>query len=152
MFTHIDTHMCTNTDVHTYVYTCLCICALIFYIYIYIFIHNPPNSKVWGSLLEKGNAPGWMGGTRMGAGGPARIGAGWVARRGGGSVARRGLSAGPRWAPTERAQEKDRWAPTPSAGPDTKSAGSRHKEGVPGPDKDRLGRHKEGRAPTERAP
>ena len=28
----------------------------------------PPNSKVWGSLLEKGNAPGWMGGTRMGGG------------------------------------------------------------------------------------
>ena len=27
--------------------------------------HFPPNSKVWGSLLERGNAPGWMGGTRI---------------------------------------------------------------------------------------
>ena len=26
----------------------------------------PPNSKVWGSLLERGTVPGWMGGTRMG--------------------------------------------------------------------------------------
>ena len=25
----------------------------------------PPNSKVGGSLLEKGNAPGWMGSTRI---------------------------------------------------------------------------------------
>ena len=33
----------------------------------------PPNSKVWGSLLEKGNALGWMGGSRMGG---TRVGAG----------------------------------------------------------------------------
>ena len=36
---------------------------------------HPPNSKVWNSLLEKGNAPSWMGGTRIGAGGPRT---GWV--------------------------------------------------------------------------
>ena len=28
-----------------------------------------PSGKVWDSLLEKGNAPGWMGGTLIGAGG-----------------------------------------------------------------------------------
>ena len=39
----------------------------------------PPNSKVWGSLLEKGSAPGRMGGTRIGAGGPG-LAAGSVAR------------------------------------------------------------------------
>ena len=26
-------------------------------------LHHPPNSKVWGSLVEKEDAPSWMGGT-----------------------------------------------------------------------------------------
>ena len=51
----------------------------------------PPSSMVWGSLLEKGNAPGWMGGADR-SWGPRPDG--WHADRSWGSVA---TACGARW-------------------------------------------------------
>ena len=54
------------------VYICIRISSLYMYVHIfslYIHIHiYSPNSKVWGSLLQEGNAPDWMGGRGSGLG------------------------------------------------------------------------------------
>ena len=55
----------------------------------------PPNSKVWGSLLEKGKAPGWVDGVRCRLGGMP-IGAGVPRCRMGGTRKSWGPAAGMR--------------------------------------------------------
>ena len=123
----------------------------------------PPSSKVWGSLLEKGNAPGWMGGTRMGAGGPRRRGLRgrpWTGGRGAGSRQIAGPDRKSAWRGPPGPDTKRR-APTQSVtapGPDTKSrersAGPRHRpqQKAPGPHTDHRDVTKGVLAEDRRAP
>ena len=119
----------------------------------FLFHYFPPNSKVWGSVLEKRNArAGWVAdGSELGACGPD----GWHPPR---PRERRSRteSAGPRHGerrgPTQRPPRSD----TDServAGRDTESAGARHREcgRAPEPDTDSAEqRNRERRGPTQK--
>ena len=112
---------------------------------------NPPNSKVWGSLLEKGNAPGWMArGSELGARGrswgPAKPDKWrWVAR--GSELVARGSELGAGW------HAERNWGPLPHTS-QRQSGGARHTERwgtAPEPDTDSAEhRHRQCRGPTEK--
>ena len=102
-------------------FLCVCVCVCLCF---------PPNSKVWGSLLEKRNAPGWMGGTRLSGG--TRIGTGgprsrwpWFAGRDGWHA---GLDGGPQWLGNPRKIRSGRWI---GAGAADRMGGTRIRAGGP---------------------